>query len=229
MKQHKQSGVIQFIPLIVVAALIAGLLIATLNIGNITNFLNRAAENFAISSPPLISPGPSTSPASLEDWQTCVTTPGAKILQTYPGICVYPDGRRITEPTSVPQGPTLQTETALPNTAPGSPPQSNEIPTFPPSTPTPRPTARPTTTPIPTCAPMPPCVNANPRCLIPEPAGGWCPATPTPFGAPTPTPFVYISPIPISQIPQAAPATVQTIFSTIINSVTNFLQGLFAK
>ncbi len=39
---------------------------------------------------------------------------------------------------------------------------------------------------LPTCSPKPSCLDATPQCLIPEPAGGWCPA-PTPTSAPTPT------------------------------------------
>lgn len=35
-------------------------------------------------------------------------------------------------------------------------------------------------TPTPTCMPRPACLDANPRCLIPEPASGWCPVKPTP-------------------------------------------------
>lgn len=31
-------------------------------------------------------------------------------------------------------------------------------------------------TPTPTCQPRPACLDSNPRCLPPEPAGGWCPA-----------------------------------------------------
>lgn len=33
-------------------------------------------------------------------------------------------------------------------------------------------------TPPPTCRPRPTCLDSNPRCMLPEPAGGWCP-TPT--------------------------------------------------
>ncbi len=39
-----------------------------------------------------------------------------------------------------------------------------------------------------TCIPRPPCLDATPRCLIPEPNGGWClPTSPTP-SVPYPTP-----------------------------------------
>lgn len=37
--------------------------------------------------------------------------------------------------------------------------------------------------PIPTCAPKPACLNTEPKCLIPEPIGGWCPI-PTPTAIP---------------------------------------------
>lgn len=204
----RQRGVIQLIPILVVAALLVTVAIGTLSIDKITSFFNRAAENFVISSPPQISPGPSASPSSPEDWRACISTPGAKILQTYPAICVSPDGRRITEPTSqVPIPPS--TETPLPNSAPGTfPIVSSANPSYgPPNSPF----VIPTIPPNPTCAPMPPCVNSNPRCLIPEPAEGWCPATPT-------------------QVPQAAVSPVVTsIISAVINSIGSFLQSLFGR
>jgi peptidoglycan hydrolase-like protein with peptidoglycan-binding domain len=36
-----------------------------------------------------------------------------------------------------------------------------------------------TTLPSTPCLPRPACLDATPRCLIPEPAGGWCPSKPT--------------------------------------------------
>jgi hypothetical protein len=44
-----------------------------------------------------------------------------------------------------------------------------------------------------TCMPRPACLDATPRCLIAEPAQGWCPATPT---ATTETPSTSTSPSP---------------------------------
>lgn len=41
--------------------------------------------------------------------------------------------------------------------------------------------------PEPACAPRPACLDTQPQCLIPEPAGGWCPV-PTPTSPPIPTP-----------------------------------------
>ena len=46
--------------------------------------------------------------------------------------------------------------------------------------------AIPTEGPIPTCQPRPGCLDSTPRCLIPEPPGGWCPS-PEPTPTPTPT------------------------------------------
>lgn len=49
------------------------------------------------------------------------------------------------------------------------------------------PTPTPTTTIAPTCQPRPACLDATPRCLMPEPVAGWCP-TPTPsITTPPPT------------------------------------------
>lgn len=50
-------------------------------------------------------------------------------------------------------------------------------------------TPEPTDTPKPTCVPRPSCLDSKPRCLPPEPAGGWCPREPTPTPTkPTPRP-----------------------------------------
>ncbi len=40
----------------------------------------------------------------------------------------------------------------------------------------------------PTCIPRPPCLDAVPRCLIPEPRDGWCPSTGTGTPIPSVTP-----------------------------------------
>ena len=40
-------------------------------------------------------------------------------------------------------------------------------------------------TPTPTCTPRPGCLDATPKCMIPEPIGGWCPPSPTPTTTPT--------------------------------------------
>ncbi|MDO8270284.1 MAG: hypothetical protein Q7T54_06475 [Candidatus Levybacteria bacterium] len=40
---------------------------------------------------------------------------------------------------------------------------------------TPSPTLSGVQTPTPTCMPRPACLDATPRCMIPEPANGWCP------------------------------------------------------
>lgn len=47
----------------------------------------------------------------------------------------------------------------------------------------------PTFTPTPTCSPRPACLDTEPRCLLADPIGGWCPLTPTPTKfCPTATP-----------------------------------------
>src|SRR5258708_2191792 len=52
-------------------------------------------------------------------------------------------------------------------------------------TPTVTPTITTTLTPAVTCIPRPPCLDAVPRCLVPEPKDGWCPPTTTPSPLPT--------------------------------------------
>lgn len=51
------------------------------------------------------------------------------------------------------------------------------------STPTPSVSATPVPTPTPsaTCLPRPVCLDSTPRCLLPEPVGGWCQASPMTF------------------------------------------------
>lgn len=302
----RSKGVIQLIPLIMVAALAAVVIVGTGSINKITSFFNKAAENLAISSPSQFSPGPTSSPASQADWQACISTPGAKILQTYPTICVYPDGRRVVEPITnteqcggirgiiCPAGQecvysdgtttapypdasgTCQTKAVkvtattssaepLSNTAPGSLPLTDLIPTQPNTTsvtatgvPVPRtqvacpmdaklcpdgsyvgrtgpncqftcpnqpgPTLTPPT-PKPTCVPMPPCVISNPRCLLPEPAEGWCPATPFP----SPTGAITS---PLTPLPTPPPSFLDNIFNVINKIIAvpgGFIQLILGK
>ncbi len=95
-----------------------------------------------------------------------------------------------------------QTPTALP-----PPPSATQVPPTPTYTPVPpTPTALPTQTPtpaptaVPTCTPRPACLDAQPRCLLPEPAGGFCPTTATVI----PTPTATVAPTP-TQVPTATP------------------------
>ncbi|MCL5784464.1 MAG: dockerin type I repeat-containing protein [Patescibacteria group bacterium] len=44
--------------------------------------------------------------------------------------------------------------------------------------------------PTPSCTPKPPCLDAIPRCLMAEPATGWCSITPAPTKTLTPTPTI---------------------------------------
>ncbi len=60
-------------------------------------------------------------------------------------------------------------------------------PTIRPRPPTPTPTSTPTPTPT-SCEPRPGCIDSTPRCLIPEPAGGWCPPSPTSTSTSSATP-----------------------------------------
>jgi hypothetical protein len=85
----------------------------------------------------------------------------------------------------------VKTVSASPTPKPTSTPSPSHSPTpsptlVPSPTATPVPTA--TLTPTPTCTPRPACLDAVPRCLIPEPATGWCPTTPTlsPTSCPVP-------------------------------------------
>ncbi len=55
------------------------------------------------------------------------------------------------------------------------------------ATPTPSASVTPSAMVSPTCQPRPACLDATPRCLMPEPAGGWCPT-------PTPTPSITTPP-----------------------------------
>src|SRR3989344_1365899 len=54
----------------------------------------------------------------------------------------------------------------------------------------------PSKTPTPTCIPAPSCLYTEPRCLMPEPIGGWCKLTPTPYISNWPTIYptrIYIT------------------------------------
>lgn len=44
---------------------------------------------------------------------------------------------------------------------------------------TPFPSFRPSSRPVASCKPRPVCLDANPRCLLPEPVEGWCPSAST--------------------------------------------------
>lgn len=46
------------------------------------------------------------------------------------------------------------------------------------------------------CLPRPSCLDANPACLIPEPAGGWCPTPITPLPTAVPSIFPRITCVP---------------------------------
>ncbi|HVA96353.1 MAG TPA: RICIN domain-containing protein [Candidatus Acidoferrales bacterium] len=61
----------------------------------------------------------------------------------------------------------------------------------------------PTTAPPPSCAPRPPCLDTIPRCLIAEPAWGWCPVIPTPTSTPGPSNTPSNTP---SNVPSNAPS-----------------------
>ncbi len=59
---------------------------------------------------------PSNSPSVLT-WEECLKIPGAKQLMTYPGQCVTPEGRQVTQPLSNDEKKKLQTPSINPAAA----------------------------------------------------------------------------------------------------------------
>jgi len=70
-----------------------------------------------------INNNPSIIPSSDLTWEDCIKIPRSIILQTYPGICNAPDGRKTIEPTSVTKTiiPTAIPEDAVSGSQPETP------------------------------------------------------------------------------------------------------------
>lgn len=50
------------------------------------------------------------------------------------------------------------------------------------------------------CTPRPSCLDARPRCLMPEPVGGWCIPSPTPTPSASPISHSISTPTPVSSV-----------------------------